>query len=351
MPKQYRLKGASLEEIRDKAVSLYGPAARIVAAEKVTNPGFGGLFAKDRFEAMVEVPQDASRALSGAASASDAPRHTRTATPGQASGPHAGLRRPAIAALLEQADENELRLHGRGGTGPGNGAKAGTGALVSPAAPGADLEARPTVDPAPVSTSGPDFAGLLAQLGAEYGQADPAVVRSSDPAAPEVFTTAAPAKAPSLLAGPGDIVLLLGLGDDALGPALEMSLAAGGCDVRTSGGLTAFGHLHVADRQSATTARASAVATGQTVLLAFGLGRPRDVAERAAVVDALGADQVWAVVDARRKADDTAAWLTALRDRIVVDAIAVVGGEDTLTPETADALGLPVGWRDGRKVD
>lgn len=344
MPKQYRLKGASLELIRDKALSLYGPAARIVAAEKVTNPGFGGLFAKDRFEATVEVPEAGSPAspAPGPATAPVAPGSA--SAPGSAAEAHAGLRRPAIAALLEQADESELRLHRRGGAKPG-----GTQAPASGAAPGAGATA--AADPVPVSTSGGNFAGLLAQLGAEYGQPSPAVERSLEEPALAGDKSAAPAKAPSVLAGAGDLVLLLGLDDDALGPALEMSLTAGGCDVRTSGALTAFGHLHVPDRQAATAARASAVATGQAVLLAFGLGRPRDVAGRAALINALGADQVWVVVDARRKADDTSAWLTVLRDRTVVDAIGVVGAEDTLTPDSVDALGLPVGWRDGRKVD
>src|SRR6478609_1653417 len=55
MPNRYRLKGASLEEIRRKAEQLYGPAARIVSAERVSSPGIAGLFAQDRYEAMIEL--------------------------------------------------------------------------------------------------------------------------------------------------------------------------------------------------------------------------------------------------------------------------------------------------------
>ena len=55
MPNRYRLKGASLEEIRRKAEQLYGPAARIVSAERVISPGIAGLFAQDRYEAMIEI--------------------------------------------------------------------------------------------------------------------------------------------------------------------------------------------------------------------------------------------------------------------------------------------------------
>ena len=55
MPNRYRLKGASLEEIRRKAEQQHGPAARIVSAERVISPGIAGLFAGDRYEAIVEV--------------------------------------------------------------------------------------------------------------------------------------------------------------------------------------------------------------------------------------------------------------------------------------------------------
>ena len=55
MPNRYRLKGASLEEIRSKAEAQYGPSARIVSAERVISPGIAGLFAGNRYEALVEV--------------------------------------------------------------------------------------------------------------------------------------------------------------------------------------------------------------------------------------------------------------------------------------------------------
>lgn len=90
--------------------------------------------------------------------------------------------------------------------------------------------------------------------------------------------------------------------------------------------------------------------TGQAVVLAFGLGRPRDVAGQAALLASLAADQLWVVADARRKAEDTAAWLGELRETLAVDALAVVGAADTLSPGTVNGLGLPVGWQDGRKV-
>ena len=55
MQNRFRLKGASLEEIRRKAEQQHGPAARIVSAERVISPGIAGLFAGDRYEAIIEV--------------------------------------------------------------------------------------------------------------------------------------------------------------------------------------------------------------------------------------------------------------------------------------------------------
>jgi hypothetical protein len=304
MPKQYKLKGTSLDAIRAKAEQQYGPGARIVSAEKVTNPGIAGLFAANRYEATIEVSGAAS--LAGAVHA---------------------LQGPAIAALLEQADAAEMDLH------------------------------RPA---AAVSTASPDFAGMLEQL----GKLDPFGEFQAPVSGPQTQgrLTALPAAAVGLavpvpvpvpLAGSGNLIILLGLGDDAMGPALEMSIAEGGSDVRTAGALTAFGHLHVAGRQGATAARAQAVLTGQTVLVAYGLGRPGETVTHAADIAAFAADQLWMVADAGRKAEDTAAWVRALSaaltaERVRVDALAVLGASETGSPETVNGLGLPIGWVDGK---
>ncbi|MDQ0238584.1 hypothetical protein [Arthrobacter bambusae] len=328
MPKQYKLKGASLDAIRQKAEQQYGPGARIVAAEKVTNPGIAGLFAANRYEATIEVPAAGSSPLASNSCRSDGPerQQLRVSWEGPAGGEalageeaHA-LQGPAIAALLEQADAAEMDLH------------------------------RPE---AAVSTASPDFAGMLEQLGKEF---------QAPVSGPQGLLTALPADAvghgvpvavPVPLTGSGNLIILLGLGDDALGPALEVSIAEGGSDVRTAGALTAFGHLHVAGRQGATAARAQAVLTGQTVLVAYGLGRQGETVTHAADIAALAADQLWLVVDAGRKAEDTAAWVRALSaalaaEGVTVDALAVFGASETGSPETVNGLGLPIGRVDGK---
>ncbi|WP_051533235.1 hypothetical protein [Arthrobacter sp. 9MFCol3.1] len=392
MPNRYRLKGASLEEIRRKAEQLYGPAARIVSAERVSSPGIAGLFAQDRYEAMIEIQSKhevvtgevvpdadilagtdsgpatggpARETAAGAASAGTvtgggtpagkydagaaaaasappaAPPAARSSAPtGLAGGPARpaaashNLQGAAIAALLEEADAAERSLH------------------------------RPA--PAGVSTESPDFAELLEQLGAGLrtpaepapaaGQAAvgspvhpaPADRNSAEPAPATGRGRAADAPVPAPLTGVGDLVVLVGLGEDAMDAALAMSMASGGADVRTAGELSAYGHLHVDGRQSATAARAHAVVTERTVLVAFGLGKARNALARVQSVAALSADQVWVVVDAGRKHEDTARWVGVLSAQLNVTAVAVVGASETGSPESVNELALPVGWIDGR---
>ncbi|WP_346926778.1 hypothetical protein [uncultured Arthrobacter sp.] len=340
MQNRFRLKGASLEEIRRKAEQQHGPAARIVSAERVISPGIAGLFAGDRYEAIVEVvtgheivtgevvpdPDILADPDAPAPAAPGAP--AAPAAPAAVAAPAHDLKGAAIAALLEEADAAELSLHR-----PGN--------------PG-------------LSTESPDFAELLEQLGTGLrGPADAQAATAPAPApAPAVSPVAAatpsiaPAPAqvresvPVPLSGTGDLVVLVGLDDDALDTALAMSTAAGGADVRTAGKLSAYGHLHVEGRQGATAARAHAVLTDQTVLVAFGLGKARDALARLQSVAALSADQLWVVVDAGRKQEDSARWVGVLAAQLDITAVAVVGAAETGTPETVNTLGLPVGWID-----
>ena len=213
MPNRYRLKGASLEEIRRKAEQQYGPAARIVSAERVISPGIAGLFAQDRYEAIVEVlpkhevvtgevvpdadilagrsdprchgpaalvppgrttpgrpprarspapapaPGSRRRSRGGSIGRTPAPRPPHRPAVGpdrerrrRPAAPVHHLQGAAIAALLEEADAAELSLH------------------------------RPA--PAGVSTESPDFAELLEQLGAGLrAPAEPAPLPRPQPAA------------------------------------------------------------------------------------------------------------------------------------------------------------------------
>ena len=331
MPNRYRLKGASLEEIRSKAEAQYGPAARIVSAERVISPGIAGLFAANRYEAIIEVqprhdvvtgevvpdadilsegeivdmpgdtPGDMPRPTAGG-TPRDTPRATRPGVQRLAAAPGHELQGDAIAALLAEADAAELTLHRTAGPGVST-ESPGFAELLDQLGSGLRPQAAEPAQPAPVVTARP-------------GDGDGRPATSAGHAAPSPSSrAAAPARetVPVPLSGTGDLVVLVGLDDDALDTALAMSIAAGGADVRTAGELSAYGHLHLDGRQSATAARAHAVETEQTVLAAFGLGKARNTLARIQAIAALSPDQLWVVVDAGRKQEDSARWVERLR--------------------------------------
>lgn len=340
MQGSFRLKGASLEEIRLKAVAKYGPGARIAAAELVTTKGVAGLFAGSKYEAVIHVDptviagEPVGTADAGTSEAGTAPAG-RSALSGAAavvpqpeSGPHL-LQRSAIASLLAAADATESRSYAPSGAGGGT-----------------------------VSTESDVFAKVLEQFTAlSFPEPAETPIPSPVPAIPAVAqrpaelssrtVTAPRVPAPAVLAGAGDLIVLLGLGSDALDAALEMSLSRGGADVRTAGELTAFGHLHVDGRVAATAARAQAVENRQTVILAVGLGRRLAALPRMIpAIEALRADQVWAVVDVGRKSADSRTWLDAIAGALELSGLISVGAAGTSTPESIDDLGWPVSDED-----
>jgi hypothetical protein len=169
---------------------------------------------------------------------------------------------------------------------------------------------------------------------------------------------------PVPLYGPGDLVLVIGQGDDALETANSMAAAApavngapseaadwissGGNMVKMAGAHAADVRRPVQDRNSAIGARARGVERGQSVFVAFGLGKSLTPSlEMLATMPALGADQIWLAVDAGRKAEDTDRWVQAVQRVVVPDGLAVSGVRHTSSPKTVNTLGVPVGWVDG----
>ena len=141
--------------------------------------------------------------------------------------------------------------------------------------------------------------------------------------------------APVLLAGPGDLVLLVGAHADVQHAARLLSM---GADARITDSVDT-----VADRRSALAVRARGVEQGRAVLIVCGLSDRPDAAASAALT-VVGADQVWAVVHAGRKPADTARWVRDVGAIATIDALAVLGIESTGTPGTVRELGLPIGW-------
>jgi len=118
-------------------------------------------------------------------------------------------------------------------------------------------------------------------------------------------------------------------------------------DVRMGGRILGEALPRVDDRRAAAEFRAHCIAVGSVGLLAWGVGLGvRGMQPTANALRAIDADQIWVVVDASRKAEDTAAWVGVVRASVPATAIAVLHGVETATPDSVNALGLPIGWSD-----
>ncbi|WP_076261905.1 hypothetical protein [Intrasporangium flavum] len=300
MAQQFLLEGRSLDELAREATHLYGDGARIVRAERVLDAGIAGFLGRRHLEVTVEVPD------------TRVPRVVPIQPALHVLGDRAG-----ILALLDSADraEDDVNADVR-----------------------ADMAAddAPGIDGDPVSTELPGLSDLLARLGDDGG-------RTHRPAE----------RVPTVLSAPGDLVLVVGLEDTARGVATSMADASAaatgrvGHDLHGAGATDERGLPHLAGRWEAARARALAVESGTAVLVACGLGPTAAGLPHLEAAAALGPDQVWVVVDARHKPDETSAWVDRVRASVEVDALAVVGAGESRSAHTVHDLGVPVGWTDG----
>jgi hypothetical protein len=193
-------------------------------------------------------------------------------------------------------------------------ARVGLAALLASAD---ESEAELNQAPVPsVSTGSETFARIMDDLALTTG------VSTASPTAPSVLVPTSP----SPLHGAGDLVVIVGLGQDPY--IVANAMAVGGNPVTVAGALSVEGLPRVEDRRTALAARVRGVRGGHSVFVAVGLGSGEpaaEVSQRAASIGGLAADQVWAVVDARNRADDTAAWVRQIASVVNVDAVAVVG--------------------------
>jgi len=217
-------------------------------------------------------------------------------------------RRIGIAALLDDADAAESRAN--------------------------------TPNPPSVSTRSGDFAELMDRLVYEVG---PGEEEDGEQDGQEAF-------APAPRSGPGDLVLIVGIGASALRVARSMAALTGGA-VAYGGAARGETGERVADRRTALALRARGVNSGHSAFVAFILpGIAVEGPEYEECVRALrgiGPDQTWLAVDAGCKPEDTVHWTRAVRSVVEVDAVAVEGTSLTLTPTSPAELELPIGWVDG----
>lgn len=291
MPTRLQLRGDTMEGLQARVLNQYPAGSEIVEAAKVSTGGLFGVGARVHYEAIVEVPDNVI-----------VPSFTASQ---RNPGSHPVPARAGVAALLADADKAETAMH-------------------APA----------TARTPEVSTSTRSFDELIESLDRSTLAKDSQGAAAQGPG--------------GLLTGPGDVILVAGLGADALTAVRTMAAAVGSSTMVTAGSFRAHGTDHIVSRQGLLTAQASAVIAHEPVLVAFGLGT--DGSLRTNALTELKADQVWAVVDATRKHDDTETWVKKVSWSAPIQFLAVINSQDTKTPETVNELGIPIGWIDGRKA-
>ncbi|OIH93707.1 hypothetical protein [Curtobacterium sp. MCBA15_001] len=319
-PTRLQRSAATLDALRDAVRTEFGPGARIVSAERVTSGGIGGLFRKAHVEATVEVP---------------APSDPPIARVAIADGP---VQRIGIAALLADAEEAEARIAIHDGTSSAR-ADAFASVLDGFVADGIAPAPRPVLVAAPAAVDATPSVGDV-PAGAEPGLPSvltPAltpvlpsvlpggatVVADVVPLVPRPTPAAVRAPVPAVCSADGDLVLLVGR-------TADVDAAAGAFAARH--GLRG---TDAQDRRSGILARAEGVRDGHALLGFAGW-------DDAAALEGLVPDQVWVVVDAGRKHEDSRAMLHAVAARVAVAGVVAIRSAETATPETVDALGVPV---------
>lgn len=356
MPSRFRVRGATLEGLKWRLQDQYGSRARIISAERIQVGGLFGLGASTSYEVEVEVD------------GGPVAPHTGAGIPGvYGGGSGAGVSgagpavpplpsRRGISALLAEADR--LELAGSAGSSPtvpsGLGAPSGSAGAAASGSPGTALPGTALSRTALARTASPGSAAAIEAL--RLPRVDPLSTQSpvfeQVLAAMEDKLEDETTGVPRLAAGPGDLVVLAGLRDAPLNVARSMARSLGrapGVELRTAGEHRAGGVEHVIlDGGGLRQAQALAAVAGKPVVVAFSVGNPTP--SNPFLLSGITPDQVWAVVDAAHKPEDTQSWVRQVAWFTDIDALAVYGAADTATPETVNELGYPVGWLDGHRA-
>lgn len=332
MSSQFQLRGHSLEGLRWQLFEQYGAAARIVRAEKIQTGGLFGLGATTSYEVLVELDAEPVPASGQGPAGSPA----RPAARRRPAAPRRSL--SEMLAAADQGDDARPSAADRSGGARGDSARTDRSRGVPV---GVVREQAPEAD----------FAAILDQLTAGAGDGLPSMAVASGGEEVAVPGPAVPGPAvPRPLAGPGDLVLLAGRRAQPLNAAWSMAKQLqGGAEVLTAGDHRHNGVSHVfLDSVEVKKARSAAEAAGRPLLIAFSFGQRGS--SNLSMLASVRAQQLWLVVDAAHKPEDTQSWVGRACRYAVPDALAVVGVTDTATPESVNALKIPVGWVDGRQA-
>ncbi|MEV7972407.1 hypothetical protein [Cellulomonas sp. NPDC089187] len=405
MPTRLLLEGSDLAELMGQVRAEFGPAARIVRAERVRSGGLAGFFARERYELTIDVPdapvvpvpslrarraalaaQNSGPALSGMdalLAAADSADGAAAVEPvpsrsGPDDAPRVSTGEAAFADLLDQmralsglptpdrvvevtadpltaADELDVAEFGtaRSVSTALDRAMGAPAWDATPDASASDVGPTASAVPTPAADASAPNATVptpvtrahLADLGVP-----PHLLTAVGPGPVQLSRLlAAVPSAPALPRDPGTVLAVVGLPEDALRVAelLVLRHASSGAVVR-AGDLDAPAASRLTTPAAATRWRQHLDPQADLTVVAVGVGPGRSRESAAAdLIAALAPTQLWAVADARSKPRDCSRWLGAVGAARPVDALAVTGLFDTSEPGTVLGLPVPVAWIDG----
>ncbi|MDQ2650672.1 MAG: hypothetical protein M3Z03_14135 [Actinomycetota bacterium] len=372
----YTLEGDDLEHLLARVPDELGPDATIVAANKLRSGGIAGFFSKEAYEVVVEV--DDGSAPGPAVEDFAFPElpddgSTESTVPALIASPKARTGRGARASR----DEGFAAVLGRMVRDAGDGDRAPESVLVAHGQDEAGFGLAPTPAPAPASADPIAPSELLPAR-------SPSPVRRSAPVAIESFDRRRLSRiglpdtlATSVAATTGDATMALLHLFDRL-PRPDALPQAQGSVIAVLGNRQAA--VEIAERfaqQLGTNPSDVLVATRTgrakldddrridsvdtalerrrswrrrrrptVVAIESAVGR-KHTSWAANLLEALEPTQVWGVVEATRKAEDIRDWAVQVGG---LDALAVLGLDDTASPATVLSVGVPVGLLDGEEA-
>ncbi len=396
---RFRLEKPTLTGLAARVAAEYGPDARILDTEETVVGGIGGLFGRRVIDVVVEIPDRAApdgahefsmRSRVGLAALLDE-ADSQDLGPASAHGADPWAAGPAASPVSTQGGDfasvlDALRIDVEPSEAAG-----GTPARA------VRLRAEPRAEPAPFDTTVltpppaparvvPPARVLRALEAAESGapvrmpvrpapRVAPPAPRAAMPRGPVEHRTAEPTAAelaaerefvwatpsprsrmgqPTPGAAPaprtraGDLLLLVGVGDDAVRMARSVRDRLQRGYVCDGGAVEGNTRRRVDDRRGAVAARAYGVRSDQPVIVAYGLEEgDLDLDDpRHAGLLTIDSDQAWLVVDAEREPEHTLEWTGRLRGRLQVDAVASVRAQRGRAHAALAGIGLPEAWRE-----
>jgi hypothetical protein len=359
-----RCEGSNLESVLEEVRARYGDTVTIVEANRLRKGGVGGFFAKERYEVVVDVEDEATelpdsfgleatedfcdRLLSMADGVHDpaAPSPSSTLSTEQ----------PNFSAVLDSITSH---MEGDSLEPPGRRLFMRRATEEPPvlAEPAVVLPAMtiPVRTPVPEPKPGIDNRAL-ARIGLpedlrRAALTRPAPAAGTDPTRWLIGLLEHLPQADPLPTGKGAVIVVAGARDAALDFARTVADELGLDDEALLLASNSTGrarpipaHRRLKDADAAAEARRSWRRRARPTVVAVEAPAGRSGEWARQIIDALEPTMVWAAIDATRKPEDLLEWSEELGG---LDALSVTNLEDTVSPAAVLQCGIPVGRLDG----